>query len=55
MRNNNKLTIFERYPDWLIEDIRKMAERVGRSAYSFVAAKYGISLEEVREVLKKKQ
>jgi len=49
---NNKLTIFQKYPKWLIEDIRKMAERVGKSAYSLVTAKYKISLEELKEVLK---
>ena len=45
-------SIFKRYPDWMIEDIRKMAERVGKSAYSLVTAKYKISLEEVREIVK---
>ena len=49
---NSKLTVFERYPKWLVEDIRKMAEGVGRSAYSLVTAKYGISLKEVNEIVK---
>lgn len=51
---NNKLTIFQKYPKWVIEDIKKMAERVGKSAYSLVVAKYGISLEEINEILKQK-
>lgn len=50
---NNKLTIFERYPDWMIQDIRKMAERVGKSAYTLVTAKYKISLEEIKEIVKR--
>jgi len=49
---NNKLTVFQKYPKWVIEDIRKMAKRVGKSAYSLVAAKYKISLEEVKEIKK---
>lgn len=48
----DKLTIFQKYPKWVIEDIRKMAERVGKPAYSLVAAKYRISLEEVKEIIK---
>ena len=48
----NKLNIFQKYPNWLIEDIRKMAERVGKSAYSLVTAKYKISLEEIKEIVK---
>ena len=51
---NNKLTVFQKYPKWVIEDIRKMAERVGKSAYSLVTAKYKISLEEVKEIVKQK-
>lgn len=50
----DKLTVFQKYPKWVIEDIRKMAERVGKSAYSLVMAKYKVSLEELKEVLKKK-
>ena len=49
---SNRLTIFQKYPKWVIEDIKKMAERVGKSAYSLVTAKYRISLEEVKEVVK---
>ncbi len=50
---NNKLTIFQKYPKWVIEDIRKMAERVGPQAYGLVIAKYKISLEEIKEVIKR--
>jgi len=49
----DKLTIFQKYPKWVIEDIKKMAERVGKSAYSLVTAKYKISLEEVKEIVKR--
>lgn len=48
----NKKNILEKYPNWLIEDIKKMAERVGPQAYSLVTTKYGISLEEVNEIVK---
>ena len=49
---NNKIDVFERYPNWLIEDIKKMAERVGSQAYSLITTKYGIPLEEVNEIVK---
>ena len=49
----DKLTIFQKYPKWVIEDIRKMAERVGSQAYGLVVAKYKISLEEIKEIVKR--
>ena len=48
----NKKNIFEKYPNWLIEDIKKMAKRVGPQAYSLVTTKYGIPLEEINEIVK---
>lgn len=48
----DKLTVFQKYPKWIIEDIKKMAERVGPQAYLLIMAKYGISLKEVNEILK---
>ena len=49
---SDKRNIFERYPKWLIEDIKKMAKRVGPQAYSLVTTKYGIPLEEINEIVK---
>ena len=48
----NKKNVFEKYPLWLLKDIKKMAKRVGPQAYSLITAKYGISLEEVNEIVK---
>ena len=53
--SQNKRNVFERYPKWLIEDIKKMAKRVGPQAYSLVATKYGIPLEEINEIVKKEK
>ena len=49
--SGKKRDIFSRYPNWLIEDIKKMAKRVGKDAYSLVVAKYKIPLEELKEIL----
>ena len=49
---NNKRNVFEKYPNWFIEDIKKMAKRVGPQAYSLVTTKYGIPLEEINEIVK---
>ncbi len=51
---NNKLTVFQKYPKWVIEDIRKMAERVGSQAYGLVIAKYKISIEEIKKIIEEK-
>ena len=51
---NNKLNIFKKYPKWVIEDIRKMAERLGPQAYGLVVAKYKISVEEIEKIIKEK-
>ena len=48
----DKLTIFQKYPKWIIEDIKKMAERVGPQAYSLVTAKYKVSLKEINKIVK---